>query len=87
MIRTHPFPIGAHVCCSLNRFDYVKDFPVALEEMRRGLVSGEIKRHFHKIEGGIEEAPKALPMLFSGENVGKLCVDRAMGLAAETDFF
>jgi len=42
--------------------------------MRRDLISGKLKRHFHKIEGGIEEAPKALPMLFSGENVGKLCM-------------
>jgi len=42
--------------------------------MRGDLISGKLKRHFHKIEGGIEEAPKALPMLFSGENVGKLCV-------------
>jgi len=66
----------------------VKDFPVALEEMRRDLISGKLKRHFHKIEGGIEEAPKALPMLFTGENVGKLCVRRELdSAAAKTDFF
>jgi len=75
MIRTNFF---SYLCScffhSLNSFDYAKDFPIALEEMRRDLIGGKLKRHFHKIEAGIEEAPKALPMLFSGENVGKLCV-------------
>jgi len=49
---------------SLNSFDYAKEFPIALEEMGGDLISGKLKRHYHKIEGGIEEAPKALPMLF-----------------------
>ena len=81
----------SHLCScffySLDSFDYAEDFPVALEEMRGDLISGKLKRHFHKIEGGIEEAPKALPMLFSGENVGKLCVDWELDSAGKTDFF
>ncbi len=55
-------------------FDYVEDYPVALAEMRRDLASGKIKRRFHMVEGGIGEAPRALPLLFSGANVGKLYV-------------
>jgi len=52
----------------------VEDYPVALAEMRRDLASGKIKRRFHMVEGGIGEAPRALPLLFSGANVGKLYV-------------
>lgn len=55
-------------------FDYVEDYPVALAEMRRDLASGKIKRRFHMVEGGIGEAPRALSLLFSGANVGKLYV-------------
>jgi len=87
MIRTNFF---SYLCScffySLNSFDYAKEFPIALEEMRADLISGKLKRHFHKIEGGIEEAPKALPMLFSGENIGKLCVGWEIDSAGETNF-
>ncbi|KAF5342506.1 hypothetical protein D9611_001526 [Ephemerocybe angulata] len=54
--------------------DYEKQYPEALTELRKGLSSGAIKRKFHVVEGGIEQAPKALPMLFSGGNTGKLVV-------------
>lgn len=43
--------------------------------MGKVLANGKIKRRFHVVEGGIEQAPKALPMLFSGGNTGKLYVD------------
>lgn len=47
---------------------------MAIKELSRGLSNGTIKRKFHIVEGGIEQAPIALPMLFSGGNTGKLCV-------------
>ncbi|KAJ7931501.1 hypothetical protein B0H13DRAFT_2247571 [Mycena leptocephala] len=49
------------------------EFPAAIEEMARGLADGSIKRKFHIVEG-LEQAPVALPMLFSGGNTGKLVV-------------
>ncbi|KAF9048737.1 alcohol dehydrogenase [Panaeolus papilionaceus] len=55
-------------------FDYIPEYPEALAELSRGLCSGAIKRKFHVVEGGIEQAPVALPMLFSGGNTGKLVV-------------
>ncbi|KAJ7637749.1 alcohol dehydrogenase [Mycena polygramma] len=53
--------------------DYTAEFPAAIEELARGLVDGSIKRKFHIVEG-LEQAPVALPMLFSGGNTGKLVV-------------
>jgi len=55
-------------------FDYRDQYPIAIEELSRGLADGTIKSKFHIVEGGLEEAPKALPMLFSGGNTGKLVV-------------
>ncbi|KAF4571113.1 hypothetical protein EYR40_007600 [Pleurotus pulmonarius] len=54
-------------------FDYAKRYPEALAELSKGLANGSIKRKFHIVEG-IEQAPVALPMLFSGGNTGKLVV-------------
>ncbi|KAJ7475834.1 hypothetical protein FB451DRAFT_1087784 [Mycena latifolia] len=53
--------------------DYTAEFPAAIAEMARGLADGSIKRKFHIVEG-LEQAPVALPMLFSGGNTGKLVV-------------
>ncbi|CAK5268527.1 unnamed protein product [Mycena citricolor] len=53
--------------------DYVTEFPAAIDELARGLADGTIKRKFHIVEG-LEQAPLALPMLFSGGNTGKLVV-------------
>ncbi|KAJ6576402.1 hypothetical protein DFH09DRAFT_1246372 [Mycena vulgaris] len=53
--------------------DYTREFPAAIEEMARGLADGSLKRKFHIVEG-LEQAPVALPMLFSGGNTGKLVV-------------
>lgn len=59
---------SSYIC----RFDYESEYPAAIQELRKGIQSGEIKRKFHVVDGGIEQAPKALPMLFSGGNTGKL---------------
>ncbi|KAH8826610.1 hypothetical protein DL96DRAFT_1816907 [Flagelloscypha sp. PMI_526] len=60
-------------------FDYADKFGDAVKELAQDLIAGTIKRKFHIVEG-LEEAPAALPMLFSGGNTGKLVVkvlDRA----------
>lgn len=54
-------------------FDYAKQYPVAVKEIAAGLADGSIKSKFHIVEG-LQNAPSALPMLFSGANVGKLVV-------------
>ncbi|EMD34036.1 hypothetical protein CERSUDRAFT_117546 [Gelatoporia subvermispora B] len=54
-------------------FDYEKQYPEALRELASWLKAGSLKRRFHVIEG-LENAPAALPMLFSGGNIGKLVV-------------
>ncbi|THV07417.1 NAD(P)-binding protein [Dendrothele bispora CBS 962.96] len=54
-------------------FDYAKRYPEATEAISKGLIDGTIKRKFHIVEG-IEKAPEALPMLFTGGNTGKLVV-------------
>jgi len=52
--------------------DYENRYAEARAILAKGLRNGTIKRKFHIVEGGIEAAPKALPMLFSGGNTGKL---------------
>ncbi|KAJ3915900.1 hypothetical protein F5877DRAFT_92038 [Lentinula edodes] len=52
-------------------FDYAKRYPEAIAEMSQGLRDGTIKRKFHIVEG-LENAPSALPLLFTGGNTGKL---------------
>lgn len=54
-------------------FDYAKQYPQAVKEIAAGLADGSIKSKFHIVEG-LQNAPSALPMLFSGENAGKLVV-------------
>ncbi|KAJ7756397.1 hypothetical protein DFH07DRAFT_477554 [Mycena maculata] len=53
--------------------DYTSEFPAAIAEMSQWLADGSLKRKFHIVEG-LEQAPVALPMLFSGGNTGKLVV-------------
>jgi len=55
-------------------FDYLPRFPEGIAALGAGLLDGSIKSKFHIVEGGITEAPKALPILFSGGNTGKLVV-------------
>ena len=52
--------------------DFVSEYPAAIRELTAMLRDGSMKRKFHIVEGGIEQAPVALPMLFSGGNTGKL---------------
>ncbi|KAG1835030.1 hypothetical protein EV424DRAFT_1340806 [Suillus variegatus] len=54
-------------------FDYADQYPVAVKKIAAGLADGSIKSKFHIVEG-LQNAPSALPMLFSGANVGKLVV-------------
>jgi NADPH-dependent curcumin reductase CurA len=54
--------------------------------MARGLADGSIKRKFHIVEG-LEQAPVALPMLFSGGNTGKLCVSSLLFSLSEPHNF
>ena len=55
------------VCSS----DYKSQYEVAIKEIAAALADGSIKRKLHIVEG-LEKAPEALPMLFTGENTGKL---------------
>ncbi|KAF8841215.1 NAD(P)-binding protein [Paxillus ammoniavirescens] len=52
-------------------FDYTSQYPKAIGDLASALGDGTLKRKFHVVEG-IENAPKALLMLFSGANTGKL---------------
>ena len=40
----------------------------AIKELMVKLCKGSLKRKFHIVEGGIEQAPVTLLMLFNGEN-------------------
>ncbi|KAF8656233.1 hypothetical protein AX16_002669 [Volvariella volvacea WC 439] len=55
-------------------FDYADKYHIAIRDLAQALSNGTMKRKFHIIEGGLEQAPKALPLLFSGGNTGKLVV-------------
>jgi hypothetical protein len=52
---------------------FMDQFPEAFENLTKWLVSGELKMHEHVVEG-IGSFPKALNMLFTGGNTGKLIV-------------
>lgn len=52
--------------------DFESEFPAAIRELTIKLHEGSLKRKFHIVEGGIEQAPVALPILFNGGNTGKL---------------
>jgi NADPH-dependent curcumin reductase CurA len=53
--------------------DYVDRFPAAQTEMAGWLASGEVKSVEHVVEG-LERAPEALNLLFTGGNTGKVIV-------------
>jgi NADPH-dependent curcumin reductase CurA len=53
--------------------DYFSRFPEAQAEMAGWLTSGEIKSAEHLVEG-LERAPEALNLLFTGGNIGKVIV-------------
>ncbi|KAJ3479719.1 hypothetical protein NLI96_g8860 [Meripilus lineatus] len=54
-------------------FDYAERFPEAIQTLSNWLKEGRIKRKFHVVEG-LDKAPEALPLLFTGGNTGKLVV-------------
>ena len=53
--------------------DYVQRFPEAQQEMAGWLQAGEIRSAEHVVEG-LEHAPDALNLLFTGGNTGKVIV-------------
>ncbi|HEY2438206.1 MAG TPA: NADP-dependent oxidoreductase, partial [Solirubrobacteraceae bacterium] len=53
--------------------DYLERFPEAQAEMAGWLASGQIKSSEHLVEG-LERAPEALNLLFTGGNTGKVIV-------------
>jgi NADPH-dependent curcumin reductase CurA len=65
------FPLEISLIFFLST-DFESEFPAAIKELTVKLRTGSLKRKFHIVEGGIEQAPVALPMLFNGGNTGKL---------------
>jgi len=57
----------------LVSMDYAKEYPVAMKAITEWIEKGLLKRKFH-IVSGLDGAPSALPLLYSGGNTGKLCV-------------
>jgi NADPH-dependent curcumin reductase CurA len=58
-------------------FDYHKQFPSALNDLRQWLVEGKIKRKEYIIKGGLEACPQGLIDLYAGANTGKTMVEVA----------
>ena len=56
-----------------SSFDHVDRFPAALKYLGERLQDGSLKRKFHVVEG-LENAPSAMNLLFTGGNTGKLFV-------------
>ncbi|TFY57353.1 hypothetical protein EVJ58_g7065 [Rhodofomes roseus] len=54
-------------------FDHADRFPAALQYFGEMLAEGSLKRKFHIVEG-VENAPSAMNLLFTGGNTGKLVV-------------
>jgi hypothetical protein len=51
--------------------DYAKEYPVAMKAIAEWIEKGSLKRKFH-IVNGLDAAPSALTLLYSGGNTGKL---------------
>jgi hypothetical protein len=51
--------------------DYAKEYPVAMKAIAEWIEKGSLKRKFH-IVNGLDAAPNALTLLYSGGNTGKL---------------
>jgi hypothetical protein len=71
------------VCLNTNRgivvcsFDYADRFPEALADLGKWIAEGRIVRKYHIVQG-LERAPEALSLLFTGDNTGKLSVPLAL---------
>ncbi|KAI0707320.1 alcohol dehydrogenase [Earliella scabrosa] len=61
-------------------FDYADRYPIAQKEIAGWLKDGDLKRRFHVVQG-LQNAPDALNMLFSGGNTGKLIVQVPQAVA------
>jgi NADPH-dependent curcumin reductase CurA len=58
-------------------FDYARRYGEAAAEIAGWIAAGEITTKEHVVEGGIDDFPDTLQMLFRGENVGKLVLQVA----------
>ncbi|EIM90773.1 alcohol dehydrogenase [Stereum hirsutum FP-91666 SS1] len=54
-------------------FDYAARYPEAVKEISSWLADGSLKRKYQIVEG-LDKAPEAMSMLYSGGNTGKLVV-------------
>jgi NADPH-dependent curcumin reductase CurA len=61
---------GVFVVC---RFDYADRYPEALADLGKWIAEGRIVQKYHIVQG-LEKAPEALPLLYTGGNTGKLFV-------------
>lgn len=52
-------------------FDYISEYPRAIDDISSWLKEGKMKTKEHVVEG-IEKFPEAITMLFTGKNFGKL---------------
>lgn len=59
--------------CHHNSFDYAARYPEAVKEISSWLADGSLKRKYQIVEG-LDKAPEAMAMLYSGGNTGKLYV-------------
>jgi len=55
-------------------FDYIKEYPKAINEISTWLNEGKMKTKEHKVNG-IDNFPEAITMLFTGKNFGKLLLE------------
>lgn len=68
-----PLVLSTAAHCSDFSFDYAKQYSEARKEIGAWLKDGSFKRRFHVVKG-LQNAPEALNLLFSGGNTGKLYV-------------
>jgi NADPH-dependent curcumin reductase CurA len=58
-------------------FDYAARFAGAAAEIAGWIAEGAITTQEHVVQGGVDDFPDTLQMLFRGENVGKLVLELA----------
>ena len=59
--------------CRMEGFivlDYINEFPMAVDQLKRWLDEGKLKSQ-EDIQQGLENAPRTLARLFEGKNIGK----------------
>jgi hypothetical protein len=69
----HPVCLRTNRGIIVCRFDYADRFPEALGDLGKWITEGRIVRKYHIVDG-LEKAPEALPLLFTGDNTEKLFV-------------